>query len=356
MTWRIAWVSLLLLPLAAAPAPACSIPVFRYALERWKPSTYELLIFHHGPQPESGLALKRRLEQPGMTANLDIAFLDPAGKLDEDQKVLWSRQGKSPALPRAVLRYPESEAKAPDAWAGPLAADLGALLDSPARRQLVELLSSGASVVFVVLESGDRKVDQAALGLLKKELPGLEKTVKLPEPSDEGPQLLSAVPLRVSFPVLRVSRADPAERLFVRILVGSEAELEKAIGPIVFPVFGRGRALAGLCGKDLNAKELESVVTFLCGACSCRVKELNPGTDLLIAADWDGKIAGKSPDASPEKPLPRPPIPPGKEKSAAADEAEEPLATGRRWLWYALGGLAALGVLAGVLLRGRAAA
>ena len=45
---------LLLAGLLAAPsARACSIPVFRYALEKWAPSKYELIIFHQGkPGPD----------------------------------------------------------------------------------------------------------------------------------------------------------------------------------------------------------------------------------------------------------------------------------------------------------------
>ena len=38
-----------LLILAPAVGQACSIPVFRYALERWQPSPYDVLIFHRGP-------------------------------------------------------------------------------------------------------------------------------------------------------------------------------------------------------------------------------------------------------------------------------------------------------------------
>ena len=30
-------------------AHACQIPVFRYALERWQATPYEVVIFHRGP-------------------------------------------------------------------------------------------------------------------------------------------------------------------------------------------------------------------------------------------------------------------------------------------------------------------
>jgi hypothetical protein len=349
MTRRTLWTATLCLILITGAAPACSIPVFRYALERWKPSAYEVLLFHRGRLTEAEKALAGKLEQAA-TANVELAVLDVNGKLEDDQKAVWTRHANG-ALPRLVVRYPQSEEKAPDAWTGNLDAELDALLDSAARRKLVGLLTRGASAVFVVLTSSDQKADQAALDLLGRELPRLEKAVKLPEPTEEGPQLLSPIPLKVSFPVLRVSRTDPAERVFVRILLGSEDGAEEVQGPIVFPVFGRGRALCGLHGKDLNAKELEGVVQFLCGACSCQVKELNPGTDLLLAADWEEKIKAAPEPQKEEGTVTAPPIPPG--KPAAREEAEVPPGGGR-WLWYALGGLAILGVLAGVLARGRA--
>ena len=33
---------------------------------------------------------------------------------------------------------------------------------------------------------------------------------------------------------------------------------------------------------------------FLVGPCSCTVKELNPGTDMLFAADWDAALDAES--------------------------------------------------------------
>ena len=33
----------------SSAAQACSVPVFRYALERWPADAYRLVIFHNGP-------------------------------------------------------------------------------------------------------------------------------------------------------------------------------------------------------------------------------------------------------------------------------------------------------------------
>jgi hypothetical protein len=97
----------------------------------------------------------------------------------------------------------------------------------------------------------------------------------------------SELPLRIDFPVVEVPRT-PAEDTLVRLLLGSEDGLADVKGPIAFPVFGRGRALCSLHGKDLTSPaELKRSLEFLCKACSCQVKELNPGVDLLMTANWD---------------------------------------------------------------------
>ena len=57
--------------------------------------------------------------------------------------------------------------------------------------------------------------------------------------------------------------------------------------PVVFPIFGRGRVLCALSGPNINASGLAECATFLSGACSCQVKELNPGVDLLMHVNWD---------------------------------------------------------------------
>src|SRR5262249_28381865 len=136
--------------------------------------------------------------------------------------------------------------------------------------------------------------------------------IELPEQPAEGSMILTDVPLRVSFSVLRIDRNKPEESALVRLLLGSEEGLDTAKGPIVFPVFGRGRVLCGLEGESLTAKEIASSARFLCGACSCQVKELTPGTDLLMYADWDSLIEAPADPREPEQPPAKaPPIPPG---------------------------------------------
>ena len=74
------------------------------------------------------------------------------------------------------------------------------------------------------------------------------------------------------------------------------------------PIFGRGRALGLIGGNDLNADMLAEAATFLIGECSCQVKEMNPGIDILLAADWEAIVEDEKPRAPqiPDPPSPQP--------------------------------------------------
>ena len=85
------------------------------------------------------------------------------------------------------------------------------------------------------------------------------------------------------------------------MLRGSEPDLRSFTDPIVVPVFGRGRTYYALVGKGIRGETIEENCQFLCGACSCQVKNENPGVDLLMAVNWSDKIGGS---AMPEFVLP----------------------------------------------------
>jgi len=57
--------------------------------------------------------------------------------------------------------------------------------------------------------------------------------------------------------------------------------------PMVFAIYGRGRALEPYVGKGITADNLAEIVMFVADACSCMVKDMNPGSDLLMKWDWD---------------------------------------------------------------------
>ena len=99
---------------------------------------------------------------------------------------------------------------------------------------------------------------------------------------------------------MTVSRDDPAEHILVETLMKSEPDLfQHTDEPMVFPVFGRGRSLGCLFGEFISKENINEATFFLSGACSCEVKNMNPGVDLLMAAPWDYVVMYSFVDAEP---------------------------------------------------------
>lgn len=279
--------------LYAAPVWACDVPVFRWALERWLPDPYEIVVFKQGTMTPSHAAAVGELET-SVTANASVRVVDVDSELDPAMKELWDRQPSSP-LPLMVVRYPNAPLGAGGFWSGSLADDtLNALLDSPKRREIAQRLLDDDAAVWVLLESGDPAKDSAAAELLEAQIERMQKTLKLPERAPDlgyaSWRTPEAPDLPISFSMVRVGRNDPAEQMFVEMLLHSESDLLSFADPMAFPIFGRGRALYALVGAGITAENIEEACAFLVGACTCLVKDENPGTDMLMSVDWDGSI------------------------------------------------------------------
>jgi len=325
MFQRICWLTLLVLALPwPARSQGCSIPVFRYALERWAPSQYEVVVFHRAALPKPANDLLARFQEPGRATNVNVKIVDLGGQVEKPYQQLW-QHNESKTLPWLVVRFPGTDEKTAPLWAGPLEEEsISALVDSPIRQKVVQHLTQGDSAVFLLLTSRNKEADEAAETLLRRECSRLQEMVKLPEQSKEGPQLTFNLPLKVSFPLVVLSRTTMAERFLVQMLLRGDDDLTKITGPVVFPIFARGRLLCSFHGDTLTAEHLEQVGRFLCGACSCQVKEDNPGVDLLIACAWEDRLADASGLAAPRdaemKPAPQldeSSLPPDSEFSSA---------------------------------------
>lgn len=298
---------LLALLLSVHSLPACSVPVFRYALEKWAADEYQAIVFHRGPLTAAQQALMQPLTGEGLAgqlpANVALQTVDLAQNPDPALLALWRQLG-SDTLPALILKYPQKSRLSDHLFAGPLtAAVVQQVLDSPARREIIRRIAQGQSVVWVLLETGDATRDEAAAKVAAQRLDYLTTVLKLPaiEAQDIASGLVS-VPkdgLKLAFSVLRMNRKDAAESVFARMLLHSEPDLLDLQEPMLFPVFGRGRALYALAGKGINHETLDEAATFLTGKCSCEVKELNPGVDLLLTADWAGLIKAQSEGARP---------------------------------------------------------
>jgi hypothetical protein len=332
-------------------ALACNIPVFRYALERWRPDKLEILVFHDGspraeatdrhllPGNDANSGADRRavgvwnndlLEELSASANLDIKLVDVSAPLSEDSAEIWSGLGKTQPLeaPFLVLRGRHTRGSF-TCWSGTFE-EVPSLLQSPARIELARRLLSGHSIVWLVMLSEDAEKNRPLLESLRSECDRLAGTLELPEGIGlPGSELYAEVPLFLKFSILEIERGDAGESFLWRLCEGFQPEAFVDGEPLVIPVFGRGRALEVIPASRLNESLIENITMFLCGACSCQVKDQNPGFDLLVATDWEQQLYGETglaaPPASSIRPLEavrgtqnQPPvlltIPPGKSK------------------------------------------
>jgi hypothetical protein len=344
---------------ACAPAQACNIPVFRYAIDHWPSDPYRLTVFHRGPLAAEHRDALQALEKqadgdfPAIVLELVDLAKNPGGAED------LPTPPADAELPWLVVRYPTPTRIEVPIWSGPLRAEVAAaLLDSPARREIARRIRGGDSAVWVLLASGDPEKDAAAEKLLRVEVQRLARELKLPERADAPEdQLPDERPMKLAFSVLRVARNDPAEAMLVRMLLNTEDDLPGRSDPMVFPVFGRGRAMPALVGAGITTGNIEDAARFLAGPCSCEVKRDNPGVDLLLTADW-GSVAtnpasGPPVPAGTTVPIPRPSPPPAKEVLPPA-ASEPPSASPRALLLAAIGVAGVLAAFTGTMvLRSR---
>ena len=284
--------------LLSTVAMACNIPVFRYALERWKPDACEVFVFCDASfDPKQNTELSQLVAQSQeRRSNLSLT-ISPVGTDKRPQNVeLWETIRKLPGvkLPYVVVRTSVSDKQAVNSWHGELAKFKAEhLLESPARRELSKRLLKGDSVVWVVLKSPKQDRNEQLTKLLNAELKKLAKETPFPDGLGlPGSELYAELPLLMQFTVLEIDPADPREQFLVGLFSGFEPEAIKNQQPLVVPVFGRGRALEVMPADRLDAGMIGDLTRYLCGACSCQVKERNPGFDLLLQADWDRELFG----------------------------------------------------------------
>jgi molybdenum ABC transporter molybdate-binding protein len=295
---KVLWAMVLVLWfLPGSVGRACQVPVFRYALERWRAAPYEVVIFHRGDLAGADRkAVELLAEGEQSLVNIAVKRVDVGGKMSEAHQKLWEGQ-KNAALPWMVVQFPFADENIPPAWAGSLSEGAARMvMDSPARRELARRILSGESAVWVVLKSGDKAKDDAAVKAVDEKIKEFEKTMKLPDLGAGNPddaKVLSELPLKLAFSWIGVSRNDPAERMLVNMLLDSSPDLRKENEAMAFPIFGRGRVLGALVGEEMMGRRMREAAEFICGPCSCQVKDLNPGFDLLLAGDWEAVLEGR---------------------------------------------------------------
>jgi hypothetical protein len=298
---KIAAAAILILTTLAGVASACNIPVFRYALERWKSDAYELIIFHDANfAPSKSAAIKALRASSERQGNITLS-MGNVDSLTPAQAAVWKRIRRedlsvsaATSEPHAVLKT-QLRQKPIIVWHGALA-DVreSGILDSPARKKMTSRLLAGDSVVCLLLKSKDEKANRTVRATLDETLAKLQTKVRIPEGVGlPGSELFSEVPLLVQFRTIEVEHGSQEEQFLVGLFSQLQPEAFERGEPLVIPVFGRGRALEVIPGSDLSSTTIEELTLFLSGPCSCQVKDQNPGFDLLFSVDWDRELFGE---------------------------------------------------------------
>ncbi|MFH1264854.1 MAG: hypothetical protein ABIK89_03960, partial [Planctomycetota bacterium] len=304
--------------LGTSPAYACTTPVYRYAMYNWAPAPYFVFYFHRGEPPEEDAKLNQMIaelaETPPAVANVRFEAVDVAeadlDRLPEPVVEAWrSHVGEEADKAEPVhLVFTSWGAKL---HVGRLDAEtVRAMVASPVRTRLGELLQEGNASVLVLLPGSDaaenERAEKVALELIAQAKSG-EIAVESGFPESDPSQLLppaqtageapaedaqrvegSPSPGGVKVELLKLARSDAAEKWLIQSLTVMEPDLEElADQPMIFFAYGRGRVMPPYVGKGVTIDNLIGELQFLGSACSCFVKEQNPGADLLRQGDWE---------------------------------------------------------------------
>ncbi len=302
----LAWA--MVLGVSGVAARACDTPVFRYAMSNWAPAPYHVFYVYEGQPAEQDEAANKRLKtwsegtESLPPANLLFRSVDRA-----DAKLIEQLPGvvreacesiEEGDLPRHLVFTP---------WGEPLSsqrldeAAIEAMFHSPARDQLADMLDQGKTAVLLMIPGTDRdeneRVEKVVNGLLEdaragRVTPGSLLDLPTVSPGDlDVAEAGSAAPGEgptLELGLIRVDRQDQAEQWLVRSLTALESDLTEYLAqPMVYFVFGRGQAMPPYVGAGITAENLRAEVGFVCGPCSCTVKQENPGGDLPMQWDWD---------------------------------------------------------------------
>lgn len=322
----------------ASDVCACTIPVFRFALDRWDSDKFELLLPASLAADSAVADLLRPLRANG-TANLSIVT------------------SEDPAITTPQLRSADFEDQ--KIWSGELnAASLAQIIDSPVRQQILTRILAGESVIWIIAHDNSPE-DLAEAERIEKRLRFLEQVASLPiqDPDDPDSQLGPGPALLLKFTTLRINRNDPTEAVFLKMLAGPTGDIDPATTSFAAAIFGRGRVLGACALDELDDVSMEESSMFLIGRCSCSVKDQIPGWDILLNVDWDKALSeADTPDTSAPSLETASPVTVLTLPSGTAPTTSHTLTSTTvevmeiSWLWLAAAGLVILTLIA-LLLR-----
>ncbi len=276
----------------ARSACACTVPVFRYSLERWPADPYGVFVLHTGNLSPEDNAVVEWLEKKSIStigySNYAVETVNMETDTLSGFMSIWRELG-SPKLPRIMVKYAGNTGINRIVLHERLSMEAArAVVESPVRNEAAERIMNGDAGVWILLESGDKEADDAAADSLKFYLEKMDNSLLYPEQM----QIITGEgQINIRFSMIRFSRSDEKETAFIRMLINSEPDLSEYLSlPMAFPLYGRGRILYALVGKGINRMNIRQACSFLVGPCSCLFKAQNPGIDLLIPVDWDAHL------------------------------------------------------------------
>ncbi len=290
--------------LVAATALACKVPVFRYALERWPVDNYRMVAIVEG---QEGEAVRAALDQLAVIAssgaNVETEVIDLA-TLSDDQ--LWQLEDFDGSADTPLLQvfYPKKDGQRVKCWEGQLNQEsVASWQDSPIRKQIAADLIDGDSAIFLLIDGADETQNDQLQKELQASLAAASQEIKVPDGviarSDanqflqDHPEasmddvLRSDVPLRVEFSLRRLARSDPNESALLAMVHGLVKDRDE---PILVPIFGRGRMLDAMKAQECDSEVILNACRYMVGECSCTVKALNPGVDLILTVNWSEQL------------------------------------------------------------------
>ncbi len=279
---------------------ACETPVYRYAMYRWQPAPYEVYFFHDKAANEQDQRVEELLTEfeRGDGARANVAFL-PVNIADDPELISVPPDVKKAWLEREDKQLPSYFISTP--YGAGLSfeqlddAKVKSLVDSPARKSLAAQLETGKLGVFIMLAGKDATENEATETLLNdlvEEVRAGKVSLYVSPAANESAGSEAAAP-KSDFDLgfIKINRDDAEEQWLVRSLLAMEPDLPSEDRPMIFLVYGRARALLPYIGKGITRENLIREVEFISGACSCTVKEQNPGVDLLVRYDWESAAA-----------------------------------------------------------------
>ena len=276
---------------------ACEIPVFRYALERWPTVPSRVSIFSSGSLLPGQRVVADAIAQSNRVELelCDVAVAPKDG--DAAEGGIWSRLTEKPALPAVALScWGGKPFVAESVFLRPLSRETADCLSQiPLHREMARRLMTGDSAVWVLLTSPDAAKNKAVRKMLDDALRDCNAALKLPHEQDPNDAKYDTpvspnVELKLRFTVLEVPGTGFEADLIRSALRSISTNAENNAEPVAIPVFGRGLALDAFSGPTLDPQVIRTVCEFLCGACSCSVKEMRPGVSLFMPVDWDAEV------------------------------------------------------------------